>query len=49
MYFCIDTNPIRNVTFINGTESYPPSIQCLCTDNVMIINNYSTGCLAVLF
>ena len=43
-YF-IETYPLRGFNIINGTES-SPSVQCFFTDDVMIANNYSTGCLA---
>ena len=43
---CTDTNPLRGFNIINGTESLPPIIQCLFTDDVMITNKYSTGCVA---
>lgn len=42
---CIDTNPLRNVTFINGTGLSPPGTKCVFTDDVMITNNFSNGCV----
>ena len=37
----IDSNPL-NIVFINGT---PPSIQCVFTNEVIIMNEYLTGCV----
>ena len=48
-FIFIETYPLRDVNIINGTESSPPSVQCLFTDDVMIVNNYSTGCLAYYY
>lgn len=46
--FCseIDTNPLRNITYKKILSS-PPSVQftCIFTDDVMVTNQYSTGCL----
>ena len=41
----LDTNPLREIYVSNGTDSSPPSVQCIFTDDLLITNEYSTGCL----
>lgn len=41
----LDTNPLREIYVTNGTDSSPPSVQCIFTDDLLITNKYSTGCL----